>query len=87
MIFFYLSCVPQLEGSHPPPNFPDPSITAFHVTCDPEEEQWVYTLQTDAWTGNALLWLRDTDGHEEEHNFLLSLQEQMHQRVYRILYF
>ena len=59
--------MPQLEGNHQPPTFPNPSITDFTVTCDPEEEQWTYTLQTDAWTGNALLWLRDIDGHEEEH--------------------
>ena len=67
MILLYLSCMPQLEGNHQIPTFPNPSITDFTVTCDTEEELWIYTLQTDAWTGNALLWLRDTDGREEEH--------------------
>lgn len=67
MIAFVLACVPTLEGSHTPPSFSDPEITDFVVECEPEEDRWTFTLTTNAWTGNALLWLRDQQGAQEEH--------------------
>jgi len=67
MIFFYLSCIAELEGDYQSPTFPNPVITDFSVSCDGEEELWIFTLNTNAWTGNALLWLHDLEGHIEEH--------------------
>jgi hypothetical protein len=65
MIWTFLSCVATLDGSYTPPSLLPPSITDVSVLC--EEEEWTFTLSTDAWTGNALLWLRDEDGEQEEH--------------------
>lgn len=65
MIGIFLSCVATLDGSYTPPTFSDPSITDFSILC--EENQWVFTLSTDSWTGNALLWLGDEHEEQEEH--------------------
>ena len=67
MILFWMACVESLEGNHSPPIFSNPEITNFVVLCETEEEFWTFTLETNAWTGNALLWLRDEQGVQEEH--------------------
>ena len=67
MIALIIACLPTLEGTYTPPSFSDPKITDFAIECVPEEDLWTFTLSTDAWTGNALLWLRDEQGAQEEH--------------------
>lgn len=67
MITLFLACVPTLEGTYTPPSFSDPKITDFTIECVPEEDLWTFTLATDAWTGNALIWLQDEQGVQEEH--------------------
>ena len=66
MIALLLACVPTLEGTYTPPSFSDPKITNFTIECVPEEDLWTFTLATDAWTGNALIWLQDEQGIQEE---------------------
>ena len=74
MILLFLACMPDdlPEGNHIPPEFPNPSITDFVVECNMEEDTWLYVLESDAWTGNGLLWLRDEEGFEEEHPLISS---------------
>lgn len=67
MLVLLFACVPTLEGTYAPPSFADPEITDFVIECTEEEDLWTFTLTTDAWTGNALLWLQDEDGAQEEH--------------------
>jgi hypothetical protein len=67
MMLFLFSCIATLEGSYSPPSFSNPSITDFMFECVEEEELWNFEVQTDAWTGNGLLWIKDQRGQEEEH--------------------
>ena len=67
MIALLFACIPTLEGTYTAPSFSDPEITDFIFECDPEANLWTFTLTADAWTGNALLWLRDEEGAQEEH--------------------
>ena len=74
MMFFFLACTnPDLpEGTYNPPEFPDPKITDFVIECNYDEDKWLYVIESDAWTGNGLLWLRDPQGFEEEHPLISS---------------
>ena len=67
MMLFLISCIATLEGSYSAPTFSNPNIVDFSFECSEEEELWNFEVQTDAWTGNGLLWMRDTAGQEEEH--------------------
>ena len=67
MIFFIWACTALPEGTYQPTSFSDPKIIDFSSACDIEEDKWVFNVESDAWTGNGLLWLRDPDGFEEEH--------------------
>lgn len=66
MILFF-SCIPTLSGDFSPPSFSAPQITNFEIECAEEDELWTFKLTADAWTGNGLLWILDSDTHEEEH--------------------
>ena len=67
MIVLMWACSTLPEGSYHPPTFEDPHIVDFESSCDVAEDSWLFVVESDAWTGNGLLWLRDPDGFEEEH--------------------
>ena len=67
MVLFLVSCIATLEGSYSPPSFSNPNIIEFSYECTEEKDLWSFEVQTDAWTGNGLIWIRDTFGQEEEH--------------------
>lgn len=44
-----------------------PSITALAWSCDPAEASWLFTVETDAWTGAGALWMAEDAGRWERH--------------------
>ena len=67
MICLIWACATLPEGTHQAITFRDPQIVDFSSSCDESQDSWIFNVESDAWTGNGLLWLRDPDGFEEEH--------------------
>lgn len=55
MILWILGCYPQpqAQSSNQEIEFRDPNIITIEKIC--ENDQWKFTVQTDAWTGNGVL--------------------------------
>ena len=67
MIVLFWACTTLPEGTYQPVTFPDPQILDFNAVCDAEQDSWLFTVATSAWTGNGLVWTRNPQGFEEEH--------------------
>ena len=64
MIVFFLGCYPQPLGQTPSNdyNFSAPSIIDAGFSC--EDEQWLFTAEADAWTGNGFILMANEERFE-----------------------
>ncbi len=52
---------------HDPLTTSNPTITSTTVACDVDAADWTFTVATDAWTGNGMLYLSADGEYVEQH--------------------
>ncbi len=69
MIWFFISCLPELAPTDMPPDFTfvDPEIRFIEWACDMDESTWSFYVETNGWTGNGHVWMSQNAEVTEKH--------------------
>ena len=68
MLLFACSAA-SLPPTDAPPlfEFSNPEITSLSMECNASDEQWVFTMEANAWTGNGQIWISKAGEINEKH--------------------
>lgn len=68
VVLFLSACITPGSTPLPDPLFGKaPRISNIRWTCDAERSEWLFTIETDAWTGGGTTWIARGAERYEEH--------------------